>query len=402
MKTASLSLRNLTRRPGRTWALVLLTGFLSLSLFAGSVVVMSLQSGLNSLEARLGADLIVVPKAAQSKASFQNIFLQGTVGAFYMDAELLDEIAATEGVAKAAPQTFLATLKADCCSSRLQVIGFDQQADFTVQPWIVQSSSRELGPMEVAVGSSISARVGESIRIYQKSCPVVARLSATGTGLDTAVYCSMETMKTLLAAAEEMGVSHKVTADNSDGVISAVYVKVAEGADIDQVASSLASHPSWKTAVVQTRSMITGVSDGLAGVSSAVKVLIGAVWALAFVILLVVFALLMNERRREFAVLRLIGASRRKLARVILTETGLVCLLGGCLGVAVGAALVFPFTALIESTLNLPFLTPSWGRILLIAALSLAGTVLVGMLSSARTAWKLSRVDTGSILREGN
>ncbi len=402
MSAAGLPFKNLTRKPGRTWALVLLTAFLSLSLFAGSVVVMSLQSGLRSLEARLGADIIVVPAAAKTKTDFQNILLQGTTGAFYMDAGLLDQIAAAEGVEKAAPQTFLATLKADCCSSRLQVIGIDQQADFTVQPWIAQSSSRELGPLEVAVGSDISAGVGDTLRIYRQSCPVVARLSPTGTGLDTAVYCSMETMKTLLEAAEEMGVSHKVTSDNAEEVISAVYVKVAEGASVDQVATSLMSHPRWKVAVVQTRSMITDVSDGLAGVASAVKVLIGAVWALSFVILLVVFALLTNERKREFAVLRLIGASRRSLRRLILTETGLVCLLGGCLGIAVGAAVIFLFTALIESALGLPYLTPDGGKIALVAVLSLLGTALMGALASARTAWHLSRVDTGSILREGN
>ena len=57
----SLSIKNLVRKPGRTTALVLLTAFLALAVFGGSVVVLSLQRGLNSLEARLGADRIVLP-----------------------------------------------------------------------------------------------------------------------------------------------------------------------------------------------------------------------------------------------------------------------------------------------------------------------------------------------------
>ena len=75
MMNFSLSVRNLLRKPGRTTVLVILTAFLSLAVFGGSVIVLSLRSGLNSLEARLGADIILVPSEAQSKISFQNMFL---------------------------------------------------------------------------------------------------------------------------------------------------------------------------------------------------------------------------------------------------------------------------------------------------------------------------------------
>ena len=100
MKNFSLAFNNLIRRPGRTLALALLSAFLSLAVFGGSVMVLSLRSGLHSLEARLGADIIVVPSQAQSKVSFQNMFLQGTTGAFYMNASALDQALEVEGVEK--------------------------------------------------------------------------------------------------------------------------------------------------------------------------------------------------------------------------------------------------------------------------------------------------------------
>ena len=121
MKALSLSVKNLIRKPGRTTALALLTAFLALSVFGGSVIVMSLRSGLQSLEARLGADIILVPSEAQSKVSFQNMFLQGTTGAFYMDAAAVEKALEVPGVEKAAPQTFLASLKADCCFTTFAV-----------------------------------------------------------------------------------------------------------------------------------------------------------------------------------------------------------------------------------------------------------------------------------------
>ena len=188
MKNFSLSVKNLVRKPGRTAALALLTALLALAVFGGSVVVLSLRKGLNSLEARLGADIILVPDQAQSKMSFQNMFLQGTTGAFYMDASALEKALEVEGVEKAAPQTFLASLKADCCSINSQVIGIEPEKDFTVQPWIARSLTRALGDMDVAVGCKVEAGMGEIIRIYEQRCKVVARLEATGTGLDTAVY----------------------------------------------------------------------------------------------------------------------------------------------------------------------------------------------------------------------
>ena len=92
MRSFSLTIKNLVRKPGRTTVLTLLTAFLALAVFGGSVVVFSLRRGLNSLEARLGADIILVPSEAQSKVSFQNMFLQGTTGAFYMDASVPERL----------------------------------------------------------------------------------------------------------------------------------------------------------------------------------------------------------------------------------------------------------------------------------------------------------------------
>ena len=399
MKNFSLALNNLVRRPGRTLALALLSAFLSLAVFGGSVMVLSLRSGLHSLEARLGADIIVVPSQAQSKVSFQNMFLQGTTGAFYMNASALDQALEVEGVEKAAPQTFLASLKADCCSIKIQVIGIDPELDFTVQPWIARSLSRGLGDMDVAVGCKVEAEVGEIIRIYDQRCKVVARLEATGTGLDTAVYCNMETMHALLSAAEAKGVSHKI--ESGDEVISAIYVKVKDGCDIDKVNSRLNGHIRKVTAV-RTRSMITGVSDSLSGVSRTITLLIAAVWGLALIILLLISVLIIRERVREFAVLRLVGASRGMLGRMVLTESSLCGLLGGLIGVGTAALLLFPFAQLIESALQLPYLMPSAAVILLLALGTVLLSVAVSALSSMIAAYRLSRVDPGTTLREGN
>ena len=160
MKRFSPVIRNLVRKPGRTAALVLLTAFLALSVFGGTLVVTSLRRGLGSMENRLGADIIVVPSEAESKASFKNMLLQGTIGTFYMDASALEKVRETEGVERASAQVFLSSMKADCCSVKVQIIGFDPADDFVVQPWIAESLNRPLGDMVPGGGEAGGDRHG--------------------------------------------------------------------------------------------------------------------------------------------------------------------------------------------------------------------------------------------------
>ena len=400
MKHFSLMIRNLSRRPGRTTSLILLTAFLAISVFCGTIVVSSLRRGLSSMENRLGADIIVVPAEAESKVSMKNLLLQGTVGTFYMDASALEKVRETEGVEKASAQIFLSSMKADCCSVKVQVIGFDPENDFVVQPWIAESLNHPLGDMEVVVGCRVETDVGNSFRIYDKSCRVAAKLASTGTGLDTAVYCNMNTIHVLLQAAEEKGISHKIDSGNDSEVVSAVYVRVLPGTDPALVNNRLNGHVRKATAI-RTAGMMTEVADSLSGVSRTIAVLICAVWGLALIILFIVFSMMVNERRRELAVYRLLGMSRKMLSGMILKETALCSFTGALCGTALGAILVFPFATLIETSLKLPYLTPDIGSIVLYACFAIAVTILVGCAAAARTASRLSRVDPGTTLREG-
>ena len=177
-------------------------------------------------------------------------------------------------------------------------------------------------------------------------------------------------------------------------------MKVRDGYDIDEVNSRLNGHIRKVTAV-RARSMFTDVSDSLSGISRAAWALSGAVCALALVILLVAFAMMIHERRREFAVLRLLGMSRRGLRGVILMETALCGVAGALIGIVIAALGVFPFTMLIETKLGLPYLTPAAGTILKLAGGTILATLLVGLLAGIWAAARLSGTDPGTTLREG-
>ncbi|MBR1456732.1 MAG: FtsX-like permease family protein [Oscillospiraceae bacterium] len=396
---STLALKNIKRKPGRSVIMILLAAFLAFSIFAGSLVVLSLRNGLASYEARLGADVVVVPYEAQTKGALESILLQGIPGYFYMDESAMEKIRGMEGVEIATPQFYLASAKAGCCSVALQLIGFDPETDFTIQPWIQESYSGTVGYGDVIVGNHVSLPLNHSLTFYNQELRVVAQLDETGTGLDNAVYASMDTVRDVIKNAESLGFRYlgKVSADKA---ISSVMVKVADGYSTEAVMNDINVHVR-KVEATQSKSMISSIAAGLSNVSRIITLLTVMIWILAIVILAVVFVLIANERKKEFAILRIVGASRQMLSRMLLTESALISAVGSVLGVGLAALVAFPFTDLIRTRLNLPYLLPDAGTVAALVLGALLASVLAGSLSSAVSARKLSRNDAGLVLREG-
>ena len=400
MSIRKLPVKNLVKKPFRTAALVLIAAFMTAALFGGSVASASLQNGLESLEKRLGADIIVVPEEAEAKVELENILLQGTPGYFYMDKSLRDRIAAVDGVELTSPQYFLVSANAECCTVQVQIIGFDEETDFTIKPWLKETYSGTLGENEIIVGSSLSTRVGHTLKLYGVECKAVGKLDATGTGLDTAIYTTNDTVRTLIRASQEKGIG-VLAKQSPDDVISSVYIRVKDGYDIAEVAGNINLTVDGVEAV-RTRSMITGTADRLSAISGGINAARIAVWVLAAVIMTAAFSVLAGVRRKEFAVLRTIGFSRRQLGAEVLSESGMICAAGIAAGIIITSLTVFPFGRLIEQRTGLPYLSPSIASSIRYALFAAAAVLITGAISSAYSAYRLSRADTGNILREGD
>ena len=397
--TLSLCRKNLIGRPARACAMLLLTAFLSFSIFGGSVAILSLRNGLEGLESRLGADVIAMPYEAKTKFDLNTALLQGNPGYFYMNRSYLDQIAGIEGVEKVSAQLYLASASASCCSYAVQIIGFEPDTDFTIQPWIRESYSGTIGEGDIVIGANISMPVSRTLTFFGMDCTVVAQLESTGTALDNAVYGNIDTIKRLITASEERGLN-LFSNINPDTVISSVLVKVYDDYDAEAVKDYINVHVRHVVAT-QSKNMIAGVADGLSGASRIVIALIAAIWALCLCIMMIANTLLMNERRREFAILRVAGASRGRLGGLVMAESALIDLIGSVLGVALGALIVFPFTGAIRHGIGLPYVLPAYGTVAMLVVASLLLTVLAGSLTSAIAAVRISRLDTGVILREG-
>ena len=186
-----------------------------------------------------------------------------------------------------------------------------------------------------------------------------------------------------------------------DSVVSSVLIKVADGYDIDDVVADINLHVRQVKAI-RTQNMISDVSDSLSGVSATVSVLMVVVWSLSAVILAIVFTMIINERKKEFAVLRVLGASRAKLAGLVFCEAALYGFFGSLLGSGLTVLIAALFSPAIENAIGLPFLLPSALVMLIVGAATVALTVAASAVTAAVSAVKISKIDTGLILRGDN
>ncbi len=393
------ALKNVKRKPFRSCIMAVLTLLLSLAVFAGAFTVMSLRRGLSDYRARLGADIIVVPSSAKGHGTVNDILLQGITGNYYMSGKEIEKIRSVEGIGEITTQFFLTSAKASCCSTRVQIIGFDPETDFSILPWIGESYQATISDGDIIAGSSINVPSDRTITFYGQNYRVAAQLAETGTGLDSAVYTNMNTIRQMAESASNLLETDPFRDVNIRTAASAVLIRVAGGYSIEDVADDINIHIT-KVQATPAKSMVSEISEGLNGVSRIIGLLVGAVWVLALIVLIAVYALVSNERRKEFAILRIMGASRKMLFRIMSAEAALIGAIGAILGLAIGLLLTTLLSGRLQSVLNLPFSTPGWQSVLGLALGAFAVSVIAGIVTALLSAWRITKSETGLLLRE--
>lgn len=396
----SLALKNLRGKPGRSIALITLSLLLGFCVLAGSLVLTGLRSGLHSLDARLGADIMVVPYKAATQNYLEDQILMGNTGYYYMSGQKLDEVAEeVDGIERLSPQLFIATTTSSCCSYRVSIVGFDPETDFTITPWVQSSYRGTLKDGEIFVGHTMNAYAGDQLQFFGVPVTVAARLDETGTYLDTAVYMNMNTARELVKAAREKKLfSGEDYPSDTNDLISCIMVKVQDGYSAAAVEGDIKLHVN-NIATVKTETTVEDVSDKLTGIQNLAVLLIVVIWALIFVIELVAFRMSFNGRMKEFAVLRMIGASRTELSGLLMQEAVLVSTAGSVLGAAAALLVMELFSGQIQTSLDMPFLLPEGGNMVLVVLCCIVVSIAAGVLSALSAAHKAGKIDAALILR---
>ena len=399
-----LSLKNLPRKnlqgyAGRTAALLLFSMLMAAAVFGGSMIVGGVLRGLSEAEARLGADIVVTPAEANSRFDAQTVLLQAEPGYFYMDKGKLSEVAAVEGVERATPQRYMASAKAGCCSMRLQMIAFDPETDFVIGPWLKDSSLSEMGLMDVVIGSNVTVYNDNVIQFYDRECRIIGQFEPTGTTLDNCVYMNFETVNELINASFEKRLN-LYERYNPEDVISSVMVRTASGYDTERVAADIRARVSG-VSVATAKNMVSGISDGLKRISRSITLTAVMLWLIGLFAVMLIFVMMIHERKREFAALSAMGADRKVISDIVGKEAMTVCLAGGAAGIFLSAVLLYSFGGFIGHSLGAGMVVPSPVTAMLLAGLSLGSSLIAAKAASMAAVRYICKTDAGLVLKEG-
>ena len=132
-----------------------------------------------------------------------------------------------------------------------------------------------------------------------------------------------------------------------------------EGVDNDELAARVFEALGDEVEVLTSEQLVEENTEAIAGFltvfSNSLLAFAGVALFVGIFIIVNTFSITVAQRVREFALLRAVGASRRQVLGSVLTEAGVLGLLGGIVGVVVGIGLAVGLQAMLAAFgLDLP------------------------------------------------
>ncbi len=391
-----LALRNAAGDPVRSWLIAICAFAIAAFAVSTAILVRGGQDSLHLAAARLGADVVVVPRGAATEVD--GALLMGTVSRRWMPQADVARVAAVRGVAVASPQIYLESLShASCCAvSDMFIVAFDPRTDFTVEPWLRQQLGGRLGLQQAVGGSQVTTPVNYNVMLYGYTMWLRGKLEPTGTNLDRSLFITLPTAYAMARSSRTTAVKPLVIPKDR---VSSVMVKVTPGTDPTKVAGAIARAVPGVSAMVRPQ-MFAAYRTQIAGLLHVMLVVLALLLALALVVMVLLLSMAAHERRRELGVLRALGASRGVVVVALLAEALVMACAGGLAGVAVAGFGVGLFHTLIASRLGVPFVYPSGGALTaqIVAGLCLA--LLATAAAAVVPALRVSGEDPALAMRE--
>jgi len=390
--TLKIIYTNFWSHPVRSLGLVILTAIASATLLSSVIFSKSLDTGFEQLSSRMGADLLIVP--FESEAKDQSILLQGDLSHLSLPREVLEFTRKQPGVKEASPQFYFTSLSASCCDKKVNIIGFDSKTDFTIKPWIRKTYKNEFKPGYIIAGSDIDIEKGGTIKFFDKEFIVAGTLEPLGNRLDQAIFADVETIEILRQAAANKGYNFI-----SEGEPSAILVNLENSADFEKISQSLYGQFN-DLQVIPRKNMFDSVIATAGSFKIAVWIISGFFLFIAIAVVYIAFSVSTNERKREFATLLIIGATRKKLANIVLGESLLASGSGAIAGTLFGTVAIISFRFLIQENLQIPFSLPNASTIFLTIVGALLIPAIAGIGASYHIARKVGNIDVYTALKE--
>ena len=366
------------------WVLVSLLGFNK-----------GYESALNKDIDNMGFQVLVTAKGCPYEAA--TLMLKGGTGLRYMKEAVLADILKHPEVEQVTPQLMAAVFDPNRGESGgiNAYLGVDPATFPTMKSYLKFKQGAwftDPNAMEAVVGFEAAEleqrEVGDKLLIPEKNVElkVVGILSRSGTADDGTIFVPLRAVQKIFG---------------KEGLITAAGIKVNKNANMTELENKLYDLPD-----VQVVSMAQ-VKTTIMSLVSTAKVMVFSIALIAILIAMlgVINTILMSvfERFQEIGIIKSMGAMPWDVFRMIWTETVILCLLGGAIGIAFSFALSKITDILIRRLL--PY-TPTGSLVIInsqLGLLTLGVVVAIGLVSGVYPAWRAARVrPLESIRSEGD
>ncbi len=255
---------------------------------------------------------------------------------------------------------------------------------------VSEDEGKNVAVLGADVARKFKKKPGDQMTVRGVEFEVVGILEPTLTAPDTSVWMPLAAGQALLAENLPLVVQQELRPSD---LASQIVVYPDPGVDIAALAKQIGEK-------VPRTQAVTG-ADFDEQVGSSVAIFNAIILGVALISLVVgglsvinTMAMSVAERTREIGVKRAIGATRARIVREVVTEAGVIGLIGGVMGLGLGSLVVLAANAAGRSSGTVLFqLTIGT------AIFAVAFSVILGMLAGLIPAWTASRLDPVQALR---
>jgi putative ABC transport system permease protein len=305
---------NLVHRPLRSIISSFAVAIEVIMILSIAAIMLGMLNGTAKNQSGIGADMITHPGAASN--------LIGMSGAS-ASIKVASIISALPHVVVAAP----VYIKLTASSSVENIYGIDFASFNALKPFVFLSGGAFAGPDDLIIDDILAAKglkVGDTMQVLSHAfriCGIVEH------GKGGRKFIPITTMGII---------------DGNEGKASAFYLRTENTPQFqNEVRKEINSTPGMQQYDVQTMDELLSLltPDKMPGFNIGLRTVIGIAVTIGFLVIFQSMYTAVMERTREIGILKSMGASRLYIVGLVLSETGLLTIVGIVLGIAATYAL---------------------------------------------------------------
>lgn len=356
-----------------------------------------LQRGIELSEQKIGADILIISSKSEfPKAEF---LYTSNPTRRYINYEDLKFLKDYDEIEKINYQFFTHTLSEGCCTTneKTRVVGFEQEDDYILKPWLREQNIEILKDDEVVIGTDIALREGDQISLLGKVFTVVGKLNRTGTGLDYTIFLDMEQARTLAKSKFNPSV---FKGKEVEELVTSVYLKLKPNASIHALVENINA--------TQDKVMAASKADSVEHIKLQIQAWRGIVGFLTMAILLLaIFSLysrydaMIRGRTKELGYMRAIGMSHLQIMASCILEILMLC---GFSAAVSGALVTFSVPSVIrylQGNFNFPISDFNMEMILFIFLTSAVISISLSLISGLIPTLKIRSMQPKDAMNRG-